>query len=72
LFLLLNFAVWLSVALIDDLPVLPTEDNPIGAVVNRSQAGASVVSKSRTISVLPGFSFRELNLFVEYVPRPVP
>jgi hypothetical protein len=56
----------------DDLPPLPTEDNPVWTVVDRSQAGALGVSKSQTITILLGFSLGELDLFVEYVPRPVP
>jgi hypothetical protein len=57
---------------IDDLPPLPIEDNPVGAVVDGSQGGALGVSKSQSITVLLGFSLGELDLFVEYVPRPVP
>jgi hypothetical protein len=56
----------------DDLPPLPTEDNPVGAVVDGSQAGASGGSKSRTVTVLPSVSLGELDPFVEYVSRPVP
>jgi hypothetical protein len=54
------------------LPSLPTKDNPIGAVVNGSQARASRVSKSRTVTVLPSVSLRELDPFVDYVPLLVP
>jgi hypothetical protein len=74
-FLQLNLVVWLSIALgwnFDDLPPLPTEDNPVGAVVDGSQAGALGVSKSRIVTILPGVSLGELDPFVEYVPRPVP
>jgi hypothetical protein len=41
-------------------------------VVDGSQAGTSVVSKSRIISVLPGISLGELDPFVEYVSCPIP
>jgi hypothetical protein len=56
----------------DDFPLLPTKDNPIGAVVDGSQARASGVSKSRNVTVLPGVSLVELDPFLEYVSRPVP
>jgi hypothetical protein len=56
----------------DDLPPLPTEDNPIRAMVDGSQARALGVSKSQTIIVLSGFYLGELDLFVGYVPRLVP
>jgi hypothetical protein len=56
----------------DDLPPLPIEDNPVGAVVDGSQAGASRVCKARTVTVLPSVSLGELDPFVEYVPHPVP
>jgi hypothetical protein len=56
----------------DDLPLLPIEDNPVGVVADGSQAGASRVSKARTVTVLPSVSLGELDPFVEYVPRLVP
>jgi hypothetical protein len=56
----------------NDLPLLPTEDNPVGAVVDGSQAGASGISKSQTVTILPGVSLRKLDPFVEYVSHPVP
>jgi hypothetical protein len=56
----------------NDLPPLPIEDNPIGVVVDGNQAGASGISKSRTITILPSVSLRKLDPFVEYVSRPVP
>jgi hypothetical protein len=56
----------------DDLPLLPTKDNPVGAMVDGSQVGALGVSKSQTVIVLPGVALGELNPFVEYVSHPVP
>jgi hypothetical protein len=55
-----------------NLPPLPIEDNPVGAVVDGSHARALGVSKSQSITILSGISLGELDLFVEYVPRPIP
>jgi hypothetical protein len=56
----------------DDLPPLSSENNPVEVGVDENQAGASVTSKSHSITIFSSVSFREFNHYIEYVPRPVP
>ena len=50
----------------------PLGDLP--AVVNTGEnlAGASLTSKFQTTTIFPGVSSANLDVYVEYVPRPVP
>ena len=51
---------------------IPLDDLP--AVVNTGEnlAGASLTSKFQTTTIFPGVSSANLDVYVEYVPRPVP
>ena len=52
--------------------LIPLDDLP--AVVNTGEnlAGASLTSKFQTTTIFPGVSSANLDVYVEYVPRPVP
>jgi len=52
--------------------LIPLDDLP--AVVNTREnlAGASLTSKFQTTTIFPGVSSAILDVYVEYVPRPVP
>ena len=51
---------------------IPLDDLP--AVVNTGEnlAGASLTSKSQASTIFPGVSSVNLDVYAEYVPRPVP
>ena len=51
---------------------IPLVDLPAIVGARGSLAGASLTSKSQTAVMLPGVSFANPDVYVEYVPRSVP
>ena len=50
----------------------PLDDCPAIVETGESLAGASLTSKFQTTMMFPGVSSTVLDIYVEYVPRPVP
>ena len=51
---------------------IPLDDLPANVEVGGSLAGASLTSKFQTTTIFPGVSSANLDVYVEYVPHPVP
>ena len=51
---------------------VPLDDCPAIAETRGNLAGTSLTSKFQTSTVVPGASSAVLDVYVEYVPRPVP
>ena len=51
---------------------IPLDDCPANVEARDSLAGASLTSKFQTTTIFPGVSSANLDVYVEYVPRPVP
>ena len=51
---------------------IPLDDCPANVEAGDSLAGASLTSKFQTTTIFPGVSSANLDVYVEYVPRPVP
>ena len=51
---------------------IPLDDCPANVETRDSLAGASLTSKFQTTTIFPGVSFANLDVYVEYVPRPAP
>ena len=51
---------------------IPLDDCPANVEAGDSLAGASLTSKFQTTMIFPGVSSANLDVYVEYVPRPVP
>ena len=51
---------------------IPLDDRPAVVETRENLAGASLTSKFQTTTMFPGVSFVVLDVYVEYVPRPVP
>ena len=51
---------------------IPLDDLPAMVNTGENLAGASLTSKFQTTTMFPGVSSANLNVYVEYVPRPVP
>ena len=51
---------------------IPLDDLPTNVEAGGSLAGASLTSKFQTTTIFPGVSSTNLDVYVEYVPRPVP
>ena len=51
---------------------IPLDDCPANVEAGDSLAGASLTSKFHTTAMFPGVSFANLDVYVEYVPCPVP
>ena len=51
---------------------IPLDDCPTNVEAGDSLAGASLTSKFQTTTIFPGVSSANLDVYVEYVPRPVP
>ena len=54
------------------MDLIPPGDCPAIAEVGENLAGASLTSKFQTSMIVPGFSSAILDVYEEYVPRPVP
>ena len=54
------------------IDLIPLHDLPAIVGAGGSLAGASLTSKSQTAVMLPGVSSINLDVYVEYVPHPVP
>ena len=52
--------------------LIPLDDCPTNVEAGDSLAGASLTSKFQTTTIFPGVSSANLDVYVEYVPRPVP
>ena len=51
---------------------IPLDDFPANVEARGSLAGASLTSKFQTTTIFPSVSSANLDVYVEYVPRPVP
>ena len=51
---------------------IPLDDCPAIVELGENFAGASLTSKFQTTTMFPGVSSIALDVYVEYVPRPVP
>ena len=51
---------------------IPLDDLPTNVEAGGSHAGASLTSKFQTTMIFPGVSSANLDVYVEYVPHPVP
>ena len=51
---------------------IPLDDCPANVEAGDSLAGASLTSKFQTTTICSGVSSANLDVYVEYVPRPVP
>ena len=51
---------------------IPLDDCPANLEAGDSLAEASLTSKFQTTTMFPGVSSAVLDVYVEYVPRPVP
>ena len=51
---------------------IPLDDCPTNLEAGDSLAGASLTSKFQTATMFSGVSSANLDVYVEYVPRPVP
>ena len=51
---------------------IPLDDCSANVEARDSLAGASLTSKFQTTTIFPGVSSANLDVYVEYVPRPVP
>ena len=51
---------------------IPLDDCPAIMELGENLAGASLTSKFQTTMIFPGVSSANLDVYVEYVPRPVP
>ena len=51
---------------------IPLDDCPTIVELGENLAGASLTSKFQTTTMFPGVSSIVLDVYVEYVPRPVP
>ena len=51
---------------------IPLDDFPANVEAGGSLVGASLTSKFQTTTIFPGVSSANLDVYVEYVPRPVP
>ena len=51
---------------------IPLDDCPANVEAGDSLAGASLTSKFQTTTIFPGVSSANLDVYVEYVPHPVP
>ena len=51
---------------------IPLDDCPANLEAGDSLVGASLTSKFQTTTMFPGVSSANLDVYVEYVPRPVP
>ena len=52
--------------------LIPLDDCPAIVETGDSLAGASLTSKFQTTTMFPGVSSMVSDVYVEYVPRPVP
>ena len=51
---------------------IPLDDCPANVEAGDSLVGASLTSKFQTTTIFPSVSSANLDVYVEYVPRPVP
>ena len=51
---------------------IPLDDRPAMVETGESLVGASLTSKFQTTTMFPGVSSAVIDVYVEYVPRPVP
>ena len=51
---------------------IPLDDLPANVEARGSLVGASLTSKFQTTTIFPGVSSANLDVYVEYVPHPVP
>ena len=52
--------------------LIPLDNRPTMVETGESLAGASLTSKFQTTTMFPGVSSIVFDVYVEYVPRPVP